>query len=294
MKNLRTFKQFINESQVESIAVVYKDREYWVDTKDLKNPSHGKIFAFEDPGLQTIATINGKSLMFKISDIEDKLKEDLNEASATVLSPEMGGGGPVPKGFLKVIWELPVEELQTLLTKSQDDLKWLKANSRGTLGAFNRKDAQIVTSRISLMKDLIKRKKEDPNVEKPDWLKESVKDNTLLEASDITPERMLMSVYDRIKAIKSIKVGKINTKDLYFDFEVDVKSYIGAHNTPITDNVKGNVEARGGKILVSFDKVVFNPTQYDITFDGEHTLTKDYTRDKVAELIKQHTLKFRK
>jgi hypothetical protein len=98
----------------------------------------------------------------------------LIESNINILSPEMGGGGPDPKGFLEIIWELSIKELETLLSKSQDDLKWLKANSRGTLGAFNRKDAQIVNSRISLIKDLIKRKKKDPNVEKPEWLNESL------------------------------------------------------------------------------------------------------------------------
>ena len=79
MKLIKTFEEFLNDSEVKSIPVVYKNREYWVDDKDLENPENSKIFAFEDPGLTTIAVSNGKSLMFKISDIKDKLKEDLEE-----------------------------------------------------------------------------------------------------------------------------------------------------------------------------------------------------------------------
>lgn len=56
-----------------------------------------------------------------------------------------------------------IEELEVLLSKSEDDLKWLKANSKGTLGLFNKKDAQWVKNRISFIKDLIKRKKKDPD-----------------------------------------------------------------------------------------------------------------------------------
>ena len=73
---VKTFEEFINKSaDVESIAIVYKDQEYWVDSKDLSDKENSKIFAFEDPGLETIATSNGKSLMFKVEDIEDQLKD---------------------------------------------------------------------------------------------------------------------------------------------------------------------------------------------------------------------------
>jgi hypothetical protein len=217
----------------------------------------------------------------------------LIESNINILSPEMGGSGPDPKGFLKIIWELSIKELETLLSKSQDDLKWLKANSRGTLGAFNRKDAQFVTSRISLINDLIKRKKKDPNVEKPDWLKESTDTSQIFEASDITPERMLRSVYDRLKDVKSIKVGKINNANLTFDFEIDVKNYMRPIKNNLIGILDGQVEARQGKILISFSEVKIYPAQYDITFDGETTMSKDYTRDKAIETIRNYVFKFR-
>jgi len=116
--------------------------------------------------------------------------------------------------------------------------------------------------------------------------------SSLHEKSDITPERMLLSVYDVVKQRKGIKVGKINNDS--FDFSIDTKQYIGGNNIILTDVIEGAVESREGKILISFYSVKVNPIQYDLIYDGDTTLTKDHTRGKVNDIIRQFALKFRK
>lgn len=97
--------------------------------------------------------------------------------------------------------------------------------------------------------------------------------NNINEGSDITPERMLRSVYDNLKDnVKSIVVEKIDTTNLTFKFTMN-------------DIVSGSVEARHGKILISFDKLVIQPQQYDLVYDGETVLTKDYVRNEVSRII---------
>ena len=94
--------------------------------------------------------------------------------------------------------------------------------------------------------------------------------------SDITPERMLRSIYDNLG--KKVKVGPFTPDS--FDFSVS--------------EVKGNVEARKGKILVSFDKYVktVQPKQFDIVYEGETVLTKDYVRNKVSKIIGDYLHKY--
>jgi len=88
-----------------------------------------------------------------------KKKKKLNEA--VVLSKELGGYDH--SKFLKIAWSLSIEELKSILSQSKFDLKWLNGNSRGLLGTFNRRDALFVSSRITLLEDLIKHKTKDPN-----------------------------------------------------------------------------------------------------------------------------------
>ena len=80
MKNVPTFEEFretktTSNSEInEAKAILPKIQRI---AKDLNN---FEDFKKEDPGLNTIATMNGKSLMFRIGDIEDKLKETINES----------------------------------------------------------------------------------------------------------------------------------------------------------------------------------------------------------------------
>lgn len=103
-------------------------------------------------------------------------------------------------------------------------------------------------------------------------LKESVN-----EGSDITPERMLRSVYDNLKT--SLNVGKIDAKSDYPYF-----------NFSAGNLVKGTVESRDGKILISFDEINIkvNPKQRDIVYDGDVVLTKDYIRNEALKIIRDY------
>lgn len=130
-------------------------------------------------------------------------QEFINESTATSLSPSMGGYDD--KEFLKIAFSMSLDELNTLLDKSKNDLKWLNANSRGILGTFNRKDAQWVKTRMTLIKDVIKNKKKDPEFI-PDWLKES---------------RSSFLTFDEVKEKIGINPAKIRATR--FDFAEDDK-----------------------------------------------------------------------
>jgi hypothetical protein len=98
-------------------------------------------------------------------------------------------------------------------------------------------------------------------------------ESRLTEGSDISPERMLMSIYDFLKTHKNIKLEKIDKKNLIFRFVV-------------SDFLKGSIEGRAGKILISFDEVKLPPKQYDIIYDGDVVLNKDHIREKVFKIIR--------
>jgi len=102
------------------------------------------------------------------------------------------------------------------------------------------------------------------------------------EGSDISPERMLRSVYDNLKDnASSVKVGPFNAQRGYFDFVMD-------------DSISGSIEARKGKILVSFGEIKINPKQYDLVYDGEVVLTKDFIRQQVSKILRDYSQKMRK
>jgi hypothetical protein len=98
------------------------------------------------------------------SELKQLIKEEINKIlseDAKIISKEFGGYND--SEFLKKTWKMSLEELESLLTISIDELKWLKKNSKGTLGLFNRKDAQWVASRIKFLKQIISSKKKNPN-----------------------------------------------------------------------------------------------------------------------------------
>lgn len=75
-KNFKNFMEIgkIQESKLIKTQVEYKGKKYWVEySKDDK-----KVFAYLDKDLRKTAKVNGKTLMFTLKDIEDKLiKEDM-------------------------------------------------------------------------------------------------------------------------------------------------------------------------------------------------------------------------
>jgi hypothetical protein len=92
--------------------------------------------------------------------IKEEITKVLNEG-AKVISKEFGGTND--SEFLKIAWKMSIDNLEKLLLTSIEDLKFLKKNSKGTLGLFNRKDAQWVTSRIKFIKQIILSKKKNPD-----------------------------------------------------------------------------------------------------------------------------------
>jgi hypothetical protein len=92
--------------------------------------------------------------------IKEEIHKVLNE-DAKVISKEFGGTND--SEFLKIAWKMSIDNLEKLLLTSIEDLKFLKKNSKGTLGLFNRKDAQWVTSRIKFIKQIILSKKKNPD-----------------------------------------------------------------------------------------------------------------------------------
>lgn len=99
--------------------------------------------------------------------IREEISKVLNE-DAKVISKEFGGIND--SEFLKIAWKMSIDDLEKLLQTSIEDLKWLKKNSKGTLGLFNRKDAQWVTNRIKFIKQIISSKKKTPDFI-PDYYK---------------------------------------------------------------------------------------------------------------------------
>jgi|GEM_PF-6152034 len=56
-----------------STSIEYKGKTYYVNSNALEFKS-GKAFAFEDPELTRVAKVRGKTLIFSVADIEEKLK----------------------------------------------------------------------------------------------------------------------------------------------------------------------------------------------------------------------------
>jgi hypothetical protein len=85
----------------------------------------------------------------------------VNEMDAKVITRQYGGSND--SEFLKIVWHMEIKDLQDLLDRSEKDLKWLKANSRGGAGMFRRKDAFIVGDRVKWIKDIISQKEQNPD-----------------------------------------------------------------------------------------------------------------------------------
>ena len=63
---------------MDSVLVRFKDKSYYVSYDDLLNKANDKLFAYEDEALEINAKLNGQTLMFDKSEMEDKLKGDIN------------------------------------------------------------------------------------------------------------------------------------------------------------------------------------------------------------------------
>lgn len=65
LEDIIEFYNIINESQ----SIMFKSKKYYIDNPEGKE----KVFAYNDPELKQVAKLNGKTLMFKTTDIEDLL-----------------------------------------------------------------------------------------------------------------------------------------------------------------------------------------------------------------------------
>ena len=65
LEDIIKFYNIINESQ----SIIFKSKKYYIDNPEGKE----KVFAYNDPELKQVAKLNGKTLMFKTTDIEDLL-----------------------------------------------------------------------------------------------------------------------------------------------------------------------------------------------------------------------------
>ena len=154
MKQLKTYEEFINESKRVNekrgftIKEIHKKSIETLKSFGIKSPSTDEI---KDMVITLKNFITGHDLGLVME------SEEIDEAQ--VISKELGGFDD--KEFLKIVWNMDISDLETLMDKSKSDLKWLKANSKGLLGTFNRKEAQWVKSRISFIDEIIKSKNKD-------------------------------------------------------------------------------------------------------------------------------------
>lgn len=136
--------------------------------------------------------------------IKEEIKKSLQESTAKILEPEFGSDND--SEFLKVVWYLPIEELELLLKTSLQDLMWLKKNSKGLLRGFNRRDAKIVRNRIEFIKQIINSKKKIPDYI-PDIHKKS---DTIQESNDLYLKNKLR----KLRSIKQDLLTLLKQKDL--------------------------------------------------------------------------------
>jgi hypothetical protein len=86
----------------------------------------------------------------------------LAESGPKIMSQEFGGIDD--SSFLKVIWNLHIDDLKNLLQETMSDIKWIK--NIGTKGkimrAFDRRQIQMLNFRLKLLKQVISSKQKSP------------------------------------------------------------------------------------------------------------------------------------
>jgi len=94
----------------------------------------------------------------------------LNESGPKIFTQEFGGYDD--GNFLKIAWKMSIEDLKALLEETLSNLKWIKnVGPKGRImGAFTRRDIQLLNSRIKFLQEIIKSKIENPEYI-PDYYK---------------------------------------------------------------------------------------------------------------------------
>lgn len=80
-----------------------------------------------------------------------------------ILSKEFGDYDDA--AFLKVVWNMSLQDVQTLLSNTAVDLKWFKNfQLKGKImGSFSRRDLKIIKNRIKWINQIIASKKKNPD-----------------------------------------------------------------------------------------------------------------------------------
>lgn len=103
---------------------------------------------------------------------ESQYKAKLNENDINhlvIVSPQFGGYED--KEFLKIVWKLSIQELESLLQDTIKDIGYYKnSNRKGLFGALDRKLVNIAKNRIKYLKQIINKKQTYPDFY-PDFLK---------------------------------------------------------------------------------------------------------------------------
>ncbi len=113
-----------------------------------------------------------KDLVNEGRNLQDNFKKAvLNENSSILFSDEFGGNDDA--SFLKVVWNMPIEDIQELLIKAESDLSWLKkfSTKKGVLSLFPKRDILLLNGRLKYIKQIIQKKQNDPN-----WIPDQYKE----------------------------------------------------------------------------------------------------------------------
>ena len=80
-----------------------------------------------------------------------------------IISKEFGGHDDA--AFLRVVWNMSIQEVEALLSEVAVDLKWYKNfQPKGKImGLFQKRDLSIIKSRISWIKQILASKKKNPD-----------------------------------------------------------------------------------------------------------------------------------
>ncbi len=94
--------------------------------------------------------------------IREEVRKVMNEGAAVVLSQEFGLYDDAK--FLKVVWHMPISELEKLLEDTISDLTYTKnVSPKGSImGSFARRDIEKIKGRIKFLKEIILSKKKTP------------------------------------------------------------------------------------------------------------------------------------
>lgn len=96
--------------------------------------------------------------------IREEVRKIMKDTRITELATILTGhfGGYDNTDFLKAIWKMSLPELEDLLEKTTDDLKWSKSHVSGRMLSYYREDEKWIKIRMEWIEDVIESKKENP------------------------------------------------------------------------------------------------------------------------------------